>query len=281
MLTGLAVVVGGAALLVGLAWLFQRNLIYMPMGDVLDPAQVGLPEAREVTFQTEDGVELNGWFVAVERENPGPAVLVFNGNAGNRSYRAPLAAALAAEGLSVLLLDYRGFGGSGGRPTETGLAADARAARAWLAAQESVDPDALIYFGESLGAAVAVSLAVEHPPAALILRSPFTSLADIGRHHYPFLPVRLLLEDRFLSIDRIGALRCPLLIVAGSADRIVPADQSRRLFDAAPEPKRLVVIPGVRHNDHELLAGVRLLTEIRSFLEENGLLDPVVALHAE
>jgi fermentation-respiration switch protein FrsA (DUF1100 family) len=193
-------------------------------------------------------------------------VLVCNGNAGNRSLRAALAAALSRMGLAVLLFDYRGYGGNPGHPSEEGLAADARAARAYLAGRAEVDPDRLVYFGESLGAAVALRLAVERPPAALVLRSPFASLAEVGRRHYPLVPVSLLLRDRYDSAARAGRLAAPLLVVAGGRDRIVPAGHSRRLFAAAPQPKRLVVLDGADHNDHDLLAGPRLLAELRAFL---------------
>jgi uncharacterized protein len=210
---------------------------------------------------TEDGLRLKGWFVPARGQDRGRTVLVLNGNAGDRSDRAPLADALAGNGFSVLLFDYRGYGGNPGHPSETGLAADARAARAYLAGRPDARPDSIVYFGESLGAAVAIRLAVEHPPAALVLRSPFTSLADVGRLHFPFLPVRWLLKDRYDAIGRIGSVRCPLLVVAGGADGIVPARQSRQLYDAASQPKRYVEIPGAGHNDWALLAGDRLVRE--------------------
>jgi fermentation-respiration switch protein FrsA (DUF1100 family) len=129
-----------------------------------------------------------------------------------------------------------------------------------------VDSARLVYFGESLGAAVALRLAIERPPLALILRSPFTSLADIGRHHYPVLPVHWMLRDRYPSLDLVGRLTRPVLVVAGEDDEIVPVSHSERLFAAAPEPKRLLRIPGARHNDFELLAGARLLDELLDFV---------------
>lgn len=191
-------------------------------------------------------------------------MLVFNGNAGDRSMRAPLAAALNRMGYSVLLFDYRGYGGNSGRPTEDGLAADARAAEAWLAAQPGVERVA--YFGESLGAAVAVGLAVQRPPAALVLRSPFTSLPDVGAVHYPWLPVRRLLLDRYPSIERIASVSAPLLVIAGDRDDIVPLSLSKRVYDAAAEPKRFVLVPGAGHNDPALLDGPRMLAEVEGFL---------------
>ena len=263
-------IVGGlarlAAVAVAVAWVFQRRLIYFPMQQDLPPVRSGLPGAEEVTFETTDGVRLGGWFLAGGAA-PGPAVLVFNGNAGDRSYRAPLAVALARQGWSVLLFDYRGYGRNPGSPSEVGLVADVRAARAYLGGRDEVDGARIAYFGESLGAAVAVTLAAEVQPAALILRSPFTSLADVGRLHYWWLPIiDGLLRDRFVSIGRIDHVRCPVLVIAGDRDTIVPAEQSRRLYAAASEPKRLVVIAGADHNDFELLAGQRLLDEVKSFL---------------
>ena len=153
-------IVGGLALLAAVAvavtWVFQRRLIYFPMQKDLPPVRSGLPGAEEVTFETADGVRLGGWFLAGGAA-PGPAVLVFNGNAGDRSYRAPLAVALARQGWSVLLFDYRGYGRNPGRPSEVGLVADARAARAYLGGRDEVDGARIAYFGESLGAAVAVT----------------------------------------------------------------------------------------------------------------------------
>ena len=208
--------------------------------------------------------------IAIILDEHGPprlTVLILNGNAGNRAHRGPLAAALHRYGLQVLLVDYRGYGGNPGTASESGFAADGRAALAYLVGRSDVDASRLVYFGESLGAAVAVGLAVEHPPAALILRSPFTSMADVGRHHYPFLPVRLLLRDRFPSIDRIHRIRSPLLVIAGDHDRIVPIQQSRRLYEAASAQKTLIVVPEADHNDYELLAGDQMIQAIVRFLQ--------------
>ncbi len=273
----LLVVVAVLAAALGLLWLFQRRLLYFPTPGPVPPAASVLPGAEDVTFETADGLRLAGWFVpAPPGDRAGrvgrarPAVLVCNGNGGDRSMRAPLAAALSRMGLAVLLFDYRGYGGNPGHPTEEGLAADARAALGYLAGRPEVDPERVIYFGESLGAAVALRLATERPPAALVLRSPFASLAEVGRRHYPVLPVSLLLRDRYDSAALAGRLDAPLLVVAGGRDQIVPAGHSRRLFDAAPQPKRLVVLDGAGHNDDELLAGPRLLAELRTFLDGVG-----------
>jgi uncharacterized protein len=264
----LLVVVAVLAASVGLLWAFQRHLIYLPSPGPVPPAASVLPGAEDVSFQTADGLRLRGWFVPPVggARPPGPAVLVCNGNGGDRSMRAALAVALSRLGLAVLLFDYRGYGGNPGSPTEAGLAADARAALGYLAGRPEVDPERVVYFGESLGAAVALRLATERPPAALVLRSPFASLAEVGQRHYPVLPVSLLLRDRYDSAALAGRLSAPLLVVAGGRDRIVPASHSRRLFAAAPQPKRLVVLEGADHNDLDLLAGPRLVEELRSFL---------------
>jgi fermentation-respiration switch protein FrsA (DUF1100 family) len=259
------------AAVLALIWTLQRRLMYFPTGAVPPPGEigltVGLTDVEPVTFETTDGLELSGWFVAASGPSPRVTVLVFNGNAGNRAHRGPLAAAFHGHGLQVLLVDYRGYGGNPGAPTESGLAADSRAARAYLAGRPDVDASRIVYFGESLGTAVAIDLAVEHPPAALVLRSPFTSMADVGQHHYPFLPVRLLLRDRFAAIDQIRRIRVPLLVIAGGHDRIVPIENSRRLYDAAVAPKTLLVLPDADHNDDELLAGDEMIRAIVRFLQ--------------
>jgi fermentation-respiration switch protein FrsA (DUF1100 family) len=261
-----------------LAWLFQRQMIYYPFTAEVRPVSTLLPGATDVSFETEDGLRLGGWFVPSATNESSAAVLVFNGNAGSREYRLPLATAFSARGMSVLLFDYRGFGGNPGRPSETGLIRDARAARAYLASRPDVRPERIVYFGESLGAAVAVALAAEQPPAALVLRSPFTSLVAVGQRHYPFLPVGVLLRDRYSSVDRIATLSSPLLVIAGQQDRIVPHSQSRQLFDAAPQPaKRFVSVAGAGHNDERLTAGDELVDTVVGFLLEQLAPEPEVS----
>jgi fermentation-respiration switch protein FrsA (DUF1100 family) len=228
------IVVGVSALLamvlvvIALAWLFQRRLIYLPSPGRVPPAPAVLHAGEDVAFDTADGLRLGGWFVPTATGQSQAAVLVLGGNAGNR------------------------------------------VARAYLAARGDVDPARLVYFGESLGAAVAVQLAVEQPPMALVLRSPFTSLADVGQVHYPLLPVGLLLRDRYAAIEQAGGLRCPVLVLAGEGDGIVPWEQSRRLAEAIPGRKRFVLIPTADHNSLELLAGRRVIGEVIRFVVDTG-----------
>lgn len=247
-------------------WLAQRSLIYFPHGEVPAPAAVGLSQAEVVQFETEDGLDLAAWFVPAREPSANRLIVVFNGNAGNRGHRAFLAALFAEYGYATLLVDYRGYGGNPGLPSERGLERDARAVWRYLESHPGVDRSRLVYFGESLGAAVAIQLALDHPPSAMILRSPFTSLAEIGARHYPWLPVRWFLKDRYPSIDRIGEIECPLLFIAGGGDRIVPLDDTRELFEAAQAPKRLVVIDGADHNDQALAAGPQVMRAIVEFL---------------
>jgi fermentation-respiration switch protein FrsA (DUF1100 family) len=252
--------------IVAIVWFGQRALIYFPESDVPPPVAVGLPRAEPVMFETEDGLTLEGWFIPPEPPASGYTIIVFNGNAGHRGYRAALAGQLAARGVAVLLFDYRGYGGNAGLPSEEGLARDARAALGYAGRRPDVDRARLVFFGESLGTGVAVRLALEYPPAALILRSPFLSLVHLGQRHYPILPVRWMLRDRYSSIDRIARISSPLLVIAGEDDRIVPIDESRSLYEAAPQPKRLVVVPGADHNDEDLVHGPQVIRAVVDLL---------------
>ncbi len=252
----LAVVVA----LLSAGWLLQRRLIYFP-DTAVPPAGSVLPGAQEITLRTQDGLALGAWHVAPTRADRGITVLLMPGNAGSRVLRAPLARRLAAQGVAVLLLDYRGYGGNPGSPSEDGLITDARAARAYLLSH-GVPAQRLIYFGESLGAAVATRLATEAPPGGLVLRSPFTCLAAVGSRHYPLLPVRLLLRDRFPVTKLIGQVRVPTAVVYGSADTIVPPEQSVAVAAAAGGPVRAIEVAGAGHNDAALLEGNELVAAV-------------------
>ncbi|WP_067601517.1 alpha/beta hydrolase [Nocardiopsis listeri] len=246
------------AVLVGLLWVMQRSVIYVPLIGEPPTASEVVEGAEDVRLATEDGLELDGWFVPPQGEDREAAVLVTNGNAGNRESRAPLARALSAEGFSVLLFDYRGYGGNEGSPSEKGLIADARAAADHLSGR-GFTADRTLYFGESLGAAVATGLAVERPPAALFLRSPFSSLADMGGHHYPFLPVRLMLWDRYPVAEQVARVEVPTSVVIGDVDAIVPAEQSHTVAEASANLFEEEVLSGVGHNDAELVHGPEVI----------------------
>lgn len=243
----------------GLLYVFQRSLIYLPSQHVPAPPT----GVEEVSYQTEDGLTLSAWLLPSSGSRG--SVIVFNGNAGSRQARLPLGKAVVDAGYTVLLTDYRGYGGNPGSPSEQGLALDARAAVDYMRERSGTRP--MAYFGESLGAGVAIELAREEPPANLILRSPFTSLADVAAVHYRALPTSLLLRDRYPSLGRIADVDSPVLVVAGSADSIVPTGLSRELYEAASEPKELLVIDGASHNDRALLDGSEMLKAIVEFLD--------------
>lgn len=240
-----------SVLVVGLLWFFQRKLIYFPSQET-GPVPAGM---AEVSLPTSDGLRLSGWLARPPSGGSAPdrgmAVLVANGNGGNRSDRVPLARALGRQGFTVLLFDYRGYGGNPGSPSEPGLLKDIRASFRYL--ESLFESRNIIVFGESLGTAVATDLAAEHPVRGLVLRSPFTDLASAGAAHYPFLPVRLLLRDRFPVLDKISAVRSPIAVIYGTADSIVPPAQSAEVArKAAVTP---VVVEGADHNDPVLLDG--------------------------
>jgi uncharacterized protein len=231
-----------------------NSLLFFPDRRILaTPAQAGL-EFEDVAIGTGDGERLHGWWVPAGGGPASAHVLLFHGNAGNVGDRVLHASLLAAAGLDVLLFDYRGYGRSTGRPAEAGTYHDAHAAREALLSRPGVDPARVVYLGESLGGAVALALAVEHPPAALVLMSTFTSVRDMARRHYPVIPPALV-PDAYPSLRRIADLRAPLLVIHGDRDEIVPLLHGEALFEAASEPKRLHVVEGAGHNDLVTLAG--------------------------
>lgn len=254
---------------------FERANLYFPTRTLeATPGDIGL--AHEDVFLTaSDGVKIHGWFVPAS--SPAPvhlvgvpdgtptrctgeeaarvrrrAVLFFHGNAGNISHRLQTIAIFHRLGLDTLIIDYRGYGRSGGRPSERGFYLDAEAAYDWLRARQGTDPGSIVAFGRSLGGAVAVELARRREVSALIVESVFTSTADIGREVMPFLPVRLLVTQRFDSLGKVGSLAVPKLFIHGRDDEIIPFRHGERLFDAAAEPKRFVPIAG-GHNDGFML----------------------------
>ena len=266
------------------AYLLQERLIYMPDREVPPPERLGLTGCEDVRIATEDGVRLHGWFLAPPAGRP-PAALVlqFHGNAGNIVQRAWKLDLLARSGLASLVFDYRGYGRSEGRPSEAGLYADGRAAvrlareRALsLAAAAGGGRRALpvVYYGESLGCAVAIEMALEDPPpAGLVLDAPFTSLAAVGRYHLPWLPAGLLLRARFDNLGKIGRVRVPLLVIHGERDCVIPISMGRTVFDAAsaaPAPRRFVAIPGADHADRTVFESRPLIDGIREMIAAFG-----------
>ena len=239
-------------LLVGMGamvWSLQRQLIYFPDSTPVPAAADVIPGARDVTLHTADGLELGAWFVpAAGPADTGMVVLVAPGNGGNRAGRAGLAEELSRRGLAGLLMDYRGNGGNPGAPSEDGLAADADAAVQALT-DLGYPAQRTLYFGESLGCGVVAALQARHPPAGIVLRSPFTDLADVAAHHYPWLPVRTLLRDRFPVLEHLATSDVPVTVIYGDRDSVVPPVLSARVADHAPALAERVVLTDADHND--------------------------------
>ncbi len=266
MLTTLLLVLGGGyAAVVGLAYAFQDRLLYFPARElVVTPDRHGLPY-ETVHVDTQDGERLHGWWVPADDARG--TLLFFHGNAGNISGRIESIRQFRRLGLNVLIVDYRGYGESTGSPSEEGLYRDAEAAWWYLTKTRAIDPRRIVVFGRSLGAGPATWLAARHPPGALIVESPFTSVPDIAAHHYPWLPARLLATTRFDNLARIGQVDAPLLVIHSPGDEVIPFEHGRRLFEAAEEPKQFLEIEG-SHNDGFLVSEDRYLRAIDRFLRE-------------
>lgn len=241
-----ASVAGFAAIAVGLVWFGQRQLIYFPDSNDPGSAADSFESGSDVELSTSDDLKLSAWLV--EPANPRDvAVLYLPGNGGNRDGRIEVGQALADEGFTVLLLDYRGYGGNPGTPTEAGLLLDAQAAAAYLG-DAGFAPERMIYVGESIGTGVAAQLAVSDPVAGMVLRSPFTSLAAVARYAVG-VPVGWLLRDNFDTEQQMRSIEAPTTVLAGDADDIIPIEESAAVADAAANLYRYVELTQVGHND--------------------------------
>lgn len=269
MLRTAMIVIAIVAILLALIWLFQRRLIYFPDATPVPPGAEVAPGIEDVTLMTSDGLELGAWHLSSRGADRSVTVLVANGNGGNRESRAPMAAELTDAGFDVLLFDYRGYGGNPGSPSSDGLLRDASAAHDYLVDDRGVAPERLLYFGESLGAGVVTALANTNPPAGLLLRSPFVSLASIGRQHYPFLPVGWLLRDEFAVAEMIAEVDVPTTVVYGGLDSIVPPQQSLEVAEAAAGPVVVVELPGAGHNDVVMFTGSELVRAVIELAERS------------
>ena len=242
-------------------YLFQRQLLYFP--DRSRPQLAGLTQlgVREVALATADGLSLLSWYLPPREGRK--VIAYFHGNGGHIGYRADRVARFAREGYGVLMVEYRFYGGNPGAPTETGLVDDARAALDFLRG-EGIAGHRIVLYGESLGSGVAVQIAATQQIAALILESPFTSIAALAQYHYPYIPAALLIWDSFDSLSRIGRVTAPILFLHGGRDAVVPARFGQALFDAAPEPKESWFAPDAGHED---LARFGALDEVVAFIE--------------
>jgi uncharacterized protein len=240
-IAALCVYVGIAAVL----YVSQRSLMYFPDTTHVSPAQAGLAQAEEVALTAADGVGVTVWHVAPKDDKP--IILYFHGNGGALRYRVERFKRLVTDGVGLVALEYRGFGGNAGTPSEHGLIADAEAAYAFATARYPAKQ--IVLWGESLGSGVAVAVAAEKPVGRVILEAPFTSTAAIASLHYWYMPVQLLMKDQFHSDERIGKVTAPLLILHGFQDKTVPYAMGERMFELANQPKHIVKFLDGGHED--------------------------------
>ena len=235
-------------LYIGLAailYFAQRSMMYFPETTHTPPAAAGLPEAEEIALTASDGVHIVGWHVP-PREGK-PVVLYFHGNGGALRYRVERFHRLIKDGIGLVAIEYRGYGGSEGSPSERGLFADGEAAYDFAAARYR--PEQIVLWGESLGSGVAVYLAAERPVGRVILEAPFTSAAAVAALRYWFLPVRLLMKDQFRSDERIQNVTAPVLILHGRNHHVVPYAMGERMFDHTAAKRHIVRFLDGGHED--------------------------------
>ena len=274
MLKYILVVAACYGLLVVVVYFMQGRMLYLAQVSgralVMTPTDVGI-DYQDVSIETTDGVTLHGWFITGRSSQ---VLLFFHGNAGNISHRLDSIVQFQDLGLSVFIIDYRGYGQSEGRTTEEGIYRDADAAWRYLIESRGVAANDIVIFGRSLGASVASRLAIQHQPLALILESSFTSVPDIAKDLYPWLPVRWLSRLSHATRDHVRDVHCPVLVVHSRDDEIIPFHHSETIFASANEPRTLLAIRGT-HNDAFLRDERNYIEGLRAFL--SGLSRPALS----
>ena len=265
MLTAIAAIVFIFSVVVLLAYALQDRLVYFPTRELeATPRALGLGY-EDVRLTAEDGVRLHGWFIAAPVARA--TVLFFHGNGGNISHRLERVAIFRQLGLNAFLLDYRGYGRSGGRPSEEGTYRDARAAWNYLTETRGLAAAGIILYGESLGGAVATHLAAERTAGAVIVESSFTSILDLGAEVYPWLPVRWISRYDYPSAQNLARVDAPVLVIHSRQDEIIPFHHGQALYAAAHEPKAFLEIRG-GHNDGPQAYGSQYVEGLDSFLRQ-------------
>ena len=253
------------ALFAAIMVLCQRSILYVPSQVLtIKPQSIG---AVAVQYPSTDGIEITSWYTAPQ--NGKPVIVMFHGNGGNIAGRAFKQQAFVKAGYGFMLAEYRGYGGNAGSPSENGFYNDARAAMRWLQDNAQVQARDIIIYGESIGTGVAVQMALEHSDAkALILEAPLTSVPNVAADKMVWAkPLKGLIFDRFMSIDKMPYINMPLLVLHGTADEVIPANHGKAIFAAAgSDNKQLRLLEGGHHND---LASFGLLTEMAAFLKED------------
>ncbi len=239
---------GAYAMLVLLLFVAQRSMMYHPDQTVPDPVRWGAPRMEGVRLTTDDGLKVYAWWRA-PADATKPILLYFHGNAGHLGDRVEKTAPYLDAGYGLLLLTWRYNAGAGGKPSEEGLLLDGKAAIDYVLAETGADPGRLVLYGESLGTGVAVQMAAQRPVGAVVLETPYSSVAEVAQGHYWYVPARWLVHDKFDSMRWIDRINTPLLVLHGDGDRVIPMRYGRKLFDAAAEPKEFIHFPGGAHND--------------------------------
>lgn len=244
----------------------EERFIFQPAASIgVTPRDIGLA-FDDIFFATSDGVRLNGWFVPYAGARR--TLLWFHGNAGNISHRLDNIRLLHDKvKINIFIFDYRGYGRSDGRVSEEGTYKDGEAALQYLRSKGDIDSKRVVFFGRSLGAAVAAELATREQCLALILETPFTSIREMARVAFPFLPVASLLQTRYDVVEKVARSEVPLLILHGDRDEIVPFAQGRKVFEAAPPPKEFYTIRGARHNDTYMVGGDAYFAVLTDFID--------------
>ncbi len=247
-------------------FLGQDTMVYVPGDRTLrtKPSDMGLMY-EEVHLTTSDNVSIHGWLMTVDK--PKGVVIFCHGNAGNISHRIDNLSLFAELGYSVLIFDYRGYGQSSGKPTETGTYLDGEAVYDYLVDIKKISPEKIVVFGRSLGAAIATYIASQRKCGSLIIESAFTSVPDIGQQLYPFLPVRLLSRYSYDSKERLKTIHCPVLVAHSPADEIIPFSHGELLFEVANQPKSFLTMKG-GHNDGYYTTGRHYFDKLEKFLTE-------------
>lgn len=230
-------------------YLQQRSFMYFPDKNKPSPEQYGLTNVQVHTVTTEDGLDLNFWYIPPAASDL-PVIVFFHGNAGHIGLRSGKAEILTSKGYGLMLAEYRGYGGNPGSPSEWGFYNDARAYLSWLQEEQSVQEQRIVLYGESIGSGVATQMAIEYPNSkALILETPFTSAIDIAKWRFFFLPVKYLMKDKFENVNKIGEFENPVLILHGTKDMIVPFRYGRALYEKANDPKTFKKYEAGGHNN--------------------------------
>ena len=265
----LAYIFGAYVVIILYVYFMQSSLIFYPnmpgRSLVATPKNIGLTY-QDIEFLTEDNVRLHGWFIPNKKATA--TVLFFHGNAGNISHRLDSIEIFNRMELNVFIMDYRGYGQSEGKITENGTYRDAEAAWKYLNDTLGINEKKIIIFGRSLGASIATRLASKHTPAALIIESGFTSVPAMAQRLYPFLPVRWLTYFKYNTKQYVKKISCPVMVAHSKDDDIIPYDEGREIFEAAPNPKQFLVMRG-GHNDGFIVSGESYGKGLSAFINSN------------